>query len=89
MGGLVDTWNSTQANLDAREQAYENSVANVANTEYAEGQESAQWAAEDANDAEKEAIDRERKNADKAYEDGKKAIEQYMETLNLSEEAKR
>ena len=89
MGGLVDTWNSTQAALDSREQAYENSVAAVANTEYAEGQESAQWAAEDANDAEKEAIDRERKNADKAYEDSKKAIKQYMETLNLSEEAKR
>ena len=89
MGGLVDTWNSTQAALDSREQAYENSVAAVANTEYAEGQESQQWAAEDANDAEKEAIDRARDSADKAYEDNKKAIEQYIETLNLSEEAKR
>lgn len=89
MGGLVDTWNSTQAALDTREQAYENSVAAVANTEYAEGQESQQWAAEDANDAEKEAIDKARDNANKAYEDNKKTIEQYMETLNLSEEAKR
>ena len=89
MGGLVDTWNSTQAALDSREQAYENSVAAVANTEYAEGQESQQWAAEDANDAEKEAIDRARDSANKAYEDNKKAIEQYIETLNLSEEAKR
>lgn len=89
MSGLVDTWNSTQAALDTREQNYENSVAAVANTEYAEGQESQQWAAEDANDAEKEAIDKARNNADKAYEDSKKAIEQYMETLNLSEEAKR
>ena len=89
MSGLVDTWNSTQAALDTREQNYENSVAAVANTEYAEGQESQQWAAENANDAEKEAIDKARDNADKAYEDSKKAIKQYIETLNLSEEAQR
>ena len=89
MGSLVDTWNSTQSALDTREQNYENSVADVANTEYAEGQESQQWAAEDANEAEKDAIDTAREDADKAYEDGKKAIEQYMETLNLSEEAQR
>lgn len=88
MGKLVDNWNSTATSLDAREQAYENSVAAVANTEYGEGQESAQWAAEDANDAEKEAIDKARETSDKTYEDGKKAIQQYIETLNLSEEAK-
>ena len=89
MGNLVDTWNSTQAGLDAREQAYENSVAAVANTEYAEGQEAQQWAAEDANEAEKKDIDDARDQADKDYEKGKKAIEQYIETLNLSEEAQR
>jgi hypothetical protein len=83
MGKLIDDWNKTAGDLDAREQAYENANATTSDMEDGE----AKWAAEDANDAEKEAIDQAREDADKAYEDGKKALEQYTETLNLSEEA--
>ena len=83
MTQLVNTWNDTNANLDAREQNYENAVADASNMEDGEDKTSA----EKVNEAEKTEINKARDNANTTYENAKKALEQYTETLNLSEEA--
>ena len=72
----MNEWNAESQRLDALEQDYENKIAA-------------------ASDEEKETLEEEkeknvtevRKQLDKEYEEKRKAIEQYEETLNLSEEA--
>lgn len=74
----MNEWNAESQRLDALEQDYENKIAA-------------------SSDEEKETLEEEkeknvtavRKDLDKEYEEKRKAIEQYEETLNLSEEAQR
>lgn len=89
MEAFINEYNNEMARLDAEEQAYETRAAEIANTEYGEGQEQQQWADEDANEAKMEKITADREAAEKLFEDRVKTIEQYTDTLNLSEEAKR
>lgn len=76
----LNEWNAQAAAFDAQEQNIENRLAAAKDAEDEDLQEQLQ--------GEKDALSESREKADKEYEEKRKALQQYEETLNLSEEAK-
>lgn len=73
----MNEWNSQSAAFDAREQELENKIAAATDD-----------TTKEALEEEKEQLSEEREQADKDYEKKREALQQYEDTLNLSEEAK-
>lgn len=74
----MNEWNAESQRLDALEQDYEKKIAAASD----EGKETLE-------EEKEKNVTEVRKQLDKEYEEKRKAIEQYEETLNLSEEAQR
>lgn len=76
----LNEWNAQAAAFDAQEQDIENRLAAAKDAEDEDLQEQLE--------EEKDTLSDNRDKADKEYEEKRRALEQYEETLNLSEEAK-